>query len=125
MPARFGFTTGEAAVLEDARIPAQADAEAYPPSMAPSQLYRMLVFDIRASLDLGLEGQARRRFADLKALVDRHPGLATRARSRPLAGLDGAITGAMPAIRRRSLTFGNSVRRMVAREGFEPPTQGL
>lgn len=94
-PQSLGFTAAEAAILQagtDAPTPLAGSAclRSYGGDIAPSDTYRLMVYHVRAAIDLGLTDHAKRLFAGLIELLDSHPELACL---EPRSPRDGAGRG--------------------------------
>lgn len=78
----FGFTPAEAAILDleqHSNDVGAACLHAYGGGLTPHATLRLIVYHIRAALDLDLADHARRQFAALVELARRYPALQSRA----------------------------------------------
>ena len=84
MPLQFlGFTPAEAAMLRARQTQATAEAataslDAYGGTLAPADILKLLVYHIRAVIDLGLPDHATKLLAGLMQLLAEHPELTKR-----------------------------------------------
>ena len=81
-PQSLGFTPAEAAILQSqpdsGTLRADAGAaclDAYGGCLDAGDTFKLIVYHIRAAIDLGLADHARRLFTGLLELLDRHPEL--------------------------------------------------
>lgn len=103
-PQSLGFTPAEATVLQggNATFNSQTGAaclDSYGGALVPVETLRLMLYHIRAAIDLGLAEHARRQFAGLLELIDRHPELVQTGKPAR------ALADARRADRRRSNDF--------------------